>query len=500
MDALRNLVVLALLALVFGIAQAQEDLSLFTPVTGTLDSGDTDTWTFQAADGAMLSIHVRATSGDLDPVLTIRDNSNNVLFSNDDFDYPDSADALLEGLTIPGTGAYRATVSGFGETSGEYELIMLPGFADLAHQESFEDTASWQSSDETEVIIGNNRLALIVSGAQQRTIVTDEDGDTWDDFYVHVDVPELTGAQGWQVGLTVRQQDEQNYYLYSLNDRGQWRFLVVTDEGERVIRDWSEHPAIIPGSITFSLGLLVNETGFDFFYNGQLVGRLTDDTLTDAGEVGLVAETPSALGSEVTAQFRNLTLTTPLATDYHPQQLLTGNSSVMIQELQRRQLIPPSGQMDLVVPESFVTFNRPGVNVLPLGGSETYGNFALGTTLTWEIGDPNLPGGCGLTMRTTEPNDYLLAYLDQTGTYGLSQRSGDDFEPGIFGEGLALAPDRQRLLVIANGAELLYYINGQLVGTLDSAEVAGTIGNAVVNFEANITSCQFTDTWIWTWE
>ena len=36
---------------------------------------------------------------------------------------------------------------------------------------------------------------------------------------------------------------------------------------------------------------------------------------------------------------------------------------------------------------------------------------------------------------------------------------------------------------------MLYYINGQLVGTLDSTEVAGTIGNAVVNFEANITSC-----------
>jgi hypothetical protein len=315
-----------------------------------------------------------------------------------------------------------------------------------------------------------------------------------------VEIPELAGAQGWQTGLLARWQDPENYYLYSLNERGQWRFSVRSDGEERVIRDWSEHPAIVAGQTAFSLGLLANGVGFDFFYNGQPVGRLSDQTISEPGKVALMVETAGALDNEVTAQFQTLTITTPLEDGLIPQQIMSGGSSVMMQELQRRRLVPTSGEMGLVVPESFVTYNRPGVNVLPLGGSQTYSTFALGTTVNWEIATPDLPAGCGLILRTSGETDYLLAYFDQNGAYGLSQRQGDQFEPGIFGEGLAVSGGPQRLLVIGNETQLVYYINGQLVGTLDSPIVEGGIGNAAVNFESTTTSCQFSDTWVWAWE
>ncbi|MBZ0304160.1 MAG: hypothetical protein K8J31_30775 [Anaerolineae bacterium] len=502
MDALRNLAALGLLlTLTVRAAQAQETetLPLFTPVTGTITSGSSDQWVFAGADGAMLSFDLEAKSGDLDPILTITSSAGALVMSNDDYEYPESQAARLEGITLPRTDTYTVTVSGFGATQGDYELTMQAGFARLSYQDSFEDETRWKAdSDTLQLVFGNHRMALILSDAQQRAAAIYTGNAPWDDQYIHIDVPELTARGTWRVGLMARVQDDQAYYLFSLNDQGQWRFSLQTPDGERVLRDWSSHPAIVAGQTTFSLGLLANGTGFDFFYNGQLIGRLSDDSLIEPGQVGLMIETGSALDSELTAQFQNLTITTP-GDPIVPQQLLTGNAPVMTQELQRRRLIPADGEMKLIVPESFVTFNRPGVNILPLGGSETYRTFALGATLTWEIATPSLPAGCGLILRAAGQDDYLLAYLDQTGGYGLSQRRGSTFEPGIFDQGPEPGSGPHRLLVIANEDHLLYYVDGQLAGMLDSPAASGTIGNAAVNFESTTTSCQFTDTWVWSW-
>ncbi len=495
----RLLAAIFLLGLGIHTAQAQTELTLFAPVTGTLNSGAEDRWTFQAADGAMLSFRLQTTNGDLDPIMTLTGSAGNVILSNDDYDYPDTSDALLEGITIPRTDNYTLTVTGFGDTSGSYELTMLAGFAEIARQESFEDDSRWQTDHDTlEIVVGSSRLALLLTGASERGIVT-YDNDLWDDHYVTIDIPEVNTRGNWQIGLIVRYQDAENYYLYNLNSQGQWRFIIHTAEGERPIRDWSAHPAIVAGQTQFSLGLLANGMGFDFFYNGQLIGRVADQTITGPGRVALMIETPADIGSELVAQFQNLVITTPLDAAV-PQTLLTGNASVMVQELQRRRLVPSAGEMGLVVPESFVTYNRPGVNELPLGGSSTYRTFALGTTVTWEIAPQNLPAGCGLILRSGEASSYFLAYLDQNGGYGLSRRIGDHFEPGLYGEGPTPGSGPHRLLVIANESQLLYYINGQLVGTLNSTATDGVIGNAVVNFEATTTSCQFSDTWVWTWE
>ena len=502
MDSRRFLSLFALLLMLGagGLAQAQDRLTLFTPVTGTIRSGETESWTLQAAEGGMLSFHLRATSGDLDPVLEVRSGSS-VLVRNDDYQYPESGDALLQSVTIPRTGSYTVTVSGYGDTAGDYELVVLAGFATLALQETFEDESRWSSEgDALEMVTGDNRIALIVAGAQERGLALYQGDETQGSQYIHVEIPEISGPQGWTVGLAARQQASGDYYLYSLNERGQWRFSLRTGDNEQVLRDWSEHPAIIAGQTTFSLGLLVNEGSFEFFYDGHLVGRLTDTTLAEPHQVGLMAESAPTAGSEVTAQFQNLVITTPLDDAPAPQNLLSSGQTAVVQELQRHRLIPAEGSMGLVVPESFVTFNRPGVNELLLGGSQTFRTFALGTTITWEISTPNLAAGCGLVLRSDDEDHYLLAYLDQTGAYGLAQREGDHFEPGIYGEGLALADGPQRLVVIGHDDALMYYINGQLVGRLESAATAGAIGNAVVNFDPTITSCQFQNTWVWNWD
>jgi hypothetical protein len=501
MDAIR-LIVICTLVLVIGIGptQAQDDLPLLTPVTGTLGPDGSASWTFSGADGAMRSFLVERTTGTLDPVLTITSRSGNVVLANDDYLYPETTNALLEGITLPGTDTYTVTVTSFGSTSGAFELTMLPGYAHWEDTMALDEPAAWSTrSASAELVFGEARLAVLLSGPQEQAVVSFDNRFQLADHYTQVDIAEVIGAAGWQVGLVARQQDAANYYAYSVNDRGEWRFTVRIDDREQVLRDWSTHPAIIPGQSAFNLGLLANGRGFEFFYNGQLIGRLADATLPDAGQISLFVGTPATLGSEIAVQFQNIIVTTPLEADYVPDQLATGNSRVMLAELQRRRLVPPSGEMGLVIPESFVTFGRPGVNALLLG-NQTFEHFALGATVSWEIAPTTLPAGCGLLFGTQDEDHYWLAYLDQTGAYGVSARDGDDFAPGIFGEDLDLPAGPQRLLVVAAPDQLLYYVNGTLVGTIAEPVMTGGIGNAVVNFEPASTSCQFNDTWVWTWD
>ena len=483
--------------------QAQDEtvLPLFTPVEGALSSGQVDQWMFTAASGAMLSFHVQAVSGDLDPVLTIENSAGKVIAQNDDYDGSESGDALLEGVTTLDTGTYTATVSAFGETEGTYELTMLPGYADMVIQQQFEESASWAGvSDSVEPVFGNNRMALIVPRLAGRTIMINPQPVEQTEGYIRVEIPEISGGSGWQVGLVIQQQDTGTYYLFVVNDRGQWRVTVNRAANEQIIREWSTHPAIIPGEIEFNLAVMVREAGFEFFYDDQLIGRLTDETITGLGQIGLMVQPPPGAESDVIAQFQNFSVTVPIANaPAVPDRMATGDAPVMLQELQRRRLIPMIGEFELIVPESFVTHNRPGVNQIQLGGDQTFENFALGTTVAWEISTSSVPAGCGLTLGITGDNDYLLAYFDQTGAAGLSMRQGDSFAPGVFREELEASTEAHRLLVVADDDQILYYVDGQLVGMLDEENIAGAVGNAAVNFEPTTTSCQFTDTWVWAW-
>jgi hypothetical protein len=485
-------------------AQAQEAsaLALFTPVSGYIENGAPQSWTFTAASDAVLSFKVEASSRELDPVLEIVDSTGTVLIGNDDYDYPDSRDSMLEAITIPRTDTYTARVSGFEGASGEYTLTMLAGFADIGHSENFNAVSNWRARSEgLDVDIADGNLLLALAGVQQTGIALNRDMETLADFYAQVGVSVVSSQSGWIVGLTARQQDDETYYLLEVNNSGQWRFAVHTSDGERVLRDWATHPAIGAERTDFTLGLMAQSRGFDFFYNGQLFGQVADTTLEGEGRIGLVAATTDSLTSTTVVQFDDLTITVPLVvhqTTVLPQQLILNPPQAMIRELEHRHLVPAGGQMSLIVEESFVESSRPGVHRFMLGRGTTFTNFVLAARVSWQTLVEGA-AGCGLIFRSADETHYTLAYLDQTGGYGVSQRDGDTFEPGVFGENSAWAGGTRHLLVIANGDTVHYYIDGYHVGTLENTAIEGEIGNAVVNFDPIHTSCQFGDTWVWRW-
>lgn len=497
---MRQALLLVALFVLVGTVRSQEDTSLppFGSFDGQVGSGEVIDIPFTAAGGEMLSLEV-TSDGALDPVLNIVTETGAVLLQNDDYNYPETNEALLQAITIPYSGNYVAQVASFGDTGGGFTIQRLRGFAEQRDWSRFTPAEGWQAQgDEMTVEVIEGQLALSLAGNALFDLAVLANAERLDDYYAEVDVNVTTGRPGWVIHMAARQQGENTYYLLSVNETGQWRLLLRQRNNDTLLRDWVTHPSILPGETTFNLGFLVNENGLDAFYNGNLLGHFVDDTLED-GIIGFGAETRPALDSAVAVQFSNLRITTPLRpndTDIVPQNLVISDSQTMTQEMERRNLIPSGGELGLNVPESSMQFAEAGVSRLPLGRGTTYTDFVLATTLTIQVED-NAEAGCGLFLRANNEETYTLAYITQDGGYGLAPRDGDRFSPGLYGDNIALFDEQHWVVVIANGDTLRYYIDGQYVGSLQVEPTAGSVGNAVVNFEPFNTNCVFENTWLW---
>lgn len=493
-------IVLYLLLIALPAGAQEQTLTLFTPVSGSVESGGSQSWIFNATEGNVLSFVVGA-SGDFDPQITITNRAGAVIVANDDYNYPANRDALLEAVTIPRTDSYTATISGTGNTSGDFTLTMLPGYGQVSTSDNFGGTGNWQAaSDAAQAAVENGGLSLSLDQSQETGIATNPSMTIPEIYYAEVSVSVGASHQTWVVGMTARQTDSR-YYLLTINERGAWRFTVRDGGSERVIRDWIPHPAIAAGEKTFTLAMLVNGTNFDFFYNSNLIGRLTDPTIPEGGLLGLAVQSGTLPNTTMSASFDNLTVTTPALVNgapVLPSQVIVGTPAGMVQELLRRNVIPSGGEMALSVAESFAESARPGVERFMLGRGTTYQSFVMGTSFTWEAGAAGMTG-CGIVFNQTSDSDYVLAYADRTGGYGLSQRRGDSFEPGIFAEKPIGNKTSYQLMVVALEDQVHYYVDGVYAGTLNLPAVDGAVGNAVVNFEPITTSCQFRDTWVWRW-
>lgn len=483
-------------------ARAQQSLTVFTPVDGRLNSGGAESWTFSAAEGSLMSFLVEAVSSGLDPRLTITSSAGAAIIANDDYNYPDSPDALLEAITLPRTDTYTATVSAAGGTSGDYRLTMLAGYGQISRSENFNSESGWQSlRGPVRIAFEDGALALALTRAQETGIATNPEADIPATYYAQVDVNVTEGQDTWTVGMTARQTGADTYYLLAINERGESRFVVSQQGSERILRDWTPHPAIVAGNQTFTLALLISGSSYDFFYNSRPIGRLNDTTLPEGGTIGLALQTGAVRSTQLAARFDNLTITTPLLVNGQtvlPTQLMVGAPAAMAQELQRRGVAPPGGEMVLNVGESFVGSARPGIDRFMLGRGVTYRTFALGSTFSWQADGPGITG-CGLVFHAADDRRYTLAYADRSGGYGLSRREDDSFAPGIFGENPPVDKASYHLLVVALEDRVHYYVDGLYSGTLDLPAAEGAVGNAVVNFEPVNTSCRFRDTWVWRW-
>ena len=497
----RILFCIACLLAAVSITFAQDKvISVGSAVEGELTAGETHRYSLTALELTLLSFRVEALGDGLDPALAVLDGAGQHVVSNDDIDYPNNLDAAIQAFVMPRTSTYTIAVSAFGASAGAYRLHVLPGYDRLALRESPVDSANWEivHSDTTVNVSDASVFALDIRGLARSAGLVGLHLPIERDLYFEVAFDQVVSPNVWQAGLLFRYLSPSKFHRLLLSKRGYWRVDRVDGDEITQLKGWTGHPAIRPGESAFRLGVLVSGQHYDVVYNGQVVGSVWDRAPLMAGSLGVALLTDERAGGAVSLVVAQTTVTAPSRVDdrpLFPQRLMAGRYYAMAQALARQQLVPVGGEIKLAVPESTVRRGRAGVSRLPLASNFSFAQFAMGASLTLDARSAG-NGGCGLFFHYNDDDNYSLAYVTSQGDYGVSRRSADGFEPGIYGNLGASSAGSHDLLVIVSDEVVHYYLDERYVGSLDSIPRIGGVGIAAVNYDEVETGCAFDDLWL----
>ncbi|MEO8392040.1 MAG: hypothetical protein ABI700_03520 [Chloroflexota bacterium] len=100
-------------------------------ISDTVPPNSPYTTTFQANEGDVFTITVKATDNQLDPKVSLLDSTGAEVASNDDHDSTDPAlgpyDSQILDFSIPKTDTYTVSISGFAGIGGTFDLTIGPG-------------------------------------------------------------------------------------------------------------------------------------------------------------------------------------------------------------------------------------------------------------------------------------------------------------------------------------------------------------------------------------
>lgn len=482
--------------------QAQSNgVEIGTILESTLVADEIQSYQLVALEASMISIHAKALDTTLDPMIRLIDSSNNVIIVNDDYDYPNSRDAIIQAFVIPRTDTYTIEIHAFGDTFGKYRLSILPGYDTLVINDTVTSQSDWQPSDNNLILstITNDKLNLEIEGISETSNLIANDFPIAEDYYYEATFSDIRASTNWQIGLVFRYIDSTLFYRLVVNDQGFWQLEWVNGDDITLVQTWSTHPVIVPEVTEFTVGVLISGESFDIIYNHQLIATAYDDSLMQPGHVGVTAITANAFNSRVEFSLKSAIMTIPTLVNNQlnfPEILVANNYTALVHTLERQKVIPVGGEAKLTSPQIIIRNIQSGVSRFSLASGIEFTEFVMGGTVSWDvIGDG--VGGCGISFNNVNDDSYTLAYINTAGEYGVSQREGDAFSEGIYGDNLSVDKLSYVITLIVYGDTIHYYINNQHVGTMPYAPVAGEIRTAVVNFDKIDTTCTIDNLWLW---
>lgn len=504
MTALHRIyLILIVCGLSLNIVHAQPTLvEVGMTIDGELDPTMPQLYTMTVLESTVVSVSVRVTGGTLDPIIRILDSAGRLIVLNDDFEYPDTSLAIVQALVIPKTGTYTIEVSAFGDTAGRYELSIQPGYDQLEAHDVDVAVTDWRI-DGTQTLTTtpvNEMLYVDVEGIVSVGVLIAEHFPEAKNFYYEATFDDILSTSSWQVGVVFRYIDPTSYYRVMFSDQGYWQLEHVSEDAVTVVQDWRTHPAIVAGVAGFKLGVMVSDSLIHVVYNGQIVGTVYDDTVTDAGRVGVTTITANTFNSRVTFILDSALLTTPSLVDdrlQFPMMLVGQNLNAYTTLLERQQVVPIGGELALTAPQTTIRNVEAGVSRFPVASTVAFREFIMSGDVTISTLTDGI-GGCGFTFNETAENVYTLVYVNQANEYGVSQRNGDTFDAGMYGTlSSAQGAESHKVTVIVLADVIYLYIDAVFVGEMPYTASSGELGTAVVNFDTVDTTCIYDNLWLW---
>jgi hypothetical protein len=506
------------------LAQEAPLIELNTVISDSITNGE-KRWAFLGANNGVYSVWVEPTDSNLDPIVRIEDARGRVLLENDDYDYPNSRGALLEAFTINNAGTYYLVIDSFNNTQGDFNVTLYQGYSIISSFENFNANSDWQvfiqpegnprtnddtttdideTSDNTDGDEDNAPIAETSNEGGQITLSLEgiqtelalRGGYAYEgDYYAHVDIQGTQGRNGWQVGILFGIEDADNFYAYFIDHRGFWRVIQRQDGADRILRDWSTHPAIIVGETDFRLAVMAYANTVELFYNDNYINNVSMLS-TPQGDIGIMARTVNSLDSQTQFAFDDVVVKQPRS-QQQPTMITSASGNSAIRQLQRQQLIDTGGLLLLNLDETSIRDNEIGISRFPIASGDLFTDFALGAEIDWQI-DNNVLGGCGFVVHDAiEQDAYNVIFIDNQNSYTLAERDGDEYYNTIFQTDETLGSPPHDILIISRDQALHIYINQVYRGTLRPEQQQGGLGTAIVNYEDSPASCIYRNLWLW---
>lgn len=342
-------------------------------------------------------------------------------------------------------------------------------------------------------------VSAAVNGADpQPRIAVWHHGDTFEVYFNNEFVGSVTDATGFA--------DEGTIALAAATTADQADMVTVSFDNLVITQ-----PYPVPGTTTLPFGgedaTQVTPTP------GNLAGifGLNKPTATPAAPAmtpttGFVFATPTT-GFVFATPTTSFVIPTPASQSRFPQTLsnfASGRPQDIVNELQQAGAVPPGGTLSLNVPSSFGDTSAEGWSFYPLGQGRTFRNFVLAFDARLVYGGSE--AGCGMYFRSSDTANYDAVIMeDGWGLLGEWDSGGNLTDFSVYEESPAVVPgigSTNKVIVVANEATVLMYVNGQLFG--DSQFTPASGGLALEMYVptndaggTDQTYCQLNNIWLW---
>ncbi len=509
------------------------------PATGTLDAAIPEvTYRFECASGGVASVRVEATSGDLAIDITVQGADGRTIAQGDNVSSAPNV-SLVEAFEVPADGTCGVTLARAGNTSGAYEVWLLPGYAELVTLDSFDDPDSplqltWEpyASDSMTVATIAQQLQIQVFADNLLGYAMPDEPFDAVDYYVQADFA-IQGQPSYaEYGFVLRADGEvDHFYALTFSSDGDWSLYWF--DGEWLpVQEWTQHPAIDGSDMNPTAGVWVQGDTFRAYFNGALVGEVTDSAQhAQEGMFGLVAATGVDQFDPLAVYVDDLVITVPAQVraaglpfgtlDDAPQPSVTpaglfgllsatktpsdaqpaptpgsspatpaapagdlslaswdsGSPQEIVAELRDVGLVPAGGAIALNVPSSYGDTSAAGFSFYPLGQDRTFEDFVLAFDV--RLVDTGPASGCGMYFRDNATTSAdALVFEDGSFLLGEWDAAGSLLDSSVIDYSDAVRGGQgatNKVVIVANGPDVTMFVNGQLVAVASFTPAGGQL-------------------------
>lgn len=286
------------------------------------------------------------------------------------------------------------------------------------------------------------------------------------DFLAAVEVQRTSGDPG-RAGLTFREDNDSNYYYFSLSDSDQTFGFFVRQQGKwTTLIDMTHSPAIRANASNW-MAVRAQGSHFSFYINNTLVSEFSDTHLPGAGWAGIAAEMESNLQADF--EYDNFRLGPPdmllYLDDFSKDQNTWGTKS----DADATRAFTDGQYHITVIKPSTIAWSTLGTQ---------FGNYEVEVEAAQVEGPDN--NSYGLLLRYVSSSDYYRFVISGDGSYSFDEQKNNAWVTLIDwkkSSAIHTGHASNVLRVICKGESFAFYINDVRVDEFQNGDIAaGDVG------------------------